>query len=349
MTFTDVWSRHPWVLFAKHKSDVEKIYETWKTETQTFFRTELGIIHFGKGWIRFLITDGGGEYGRKEFEAKLKADGIFHQTTTPDTPESNGIAERINQTLVTKTIAMLYASKHPKSFWTYAMATAAQLIARSPASGIDSEVPYTKLTDRPVDVSLFRPFGCPAYALVHKAHRKGKFSERATKCILIGYPHDKKAYLLMDTTTRRILTSRHVKFDEKGMPPEHMQVDYSDKSKGQWESLLKGGEVEPQVNTAPKRRPVTVTNEDDPNDPPLYRGGGSEMAKPVGDPTPEQTPMTATPRGVSGNQCMPSRIPRQSMGTPIKQERSPAPAPRPTTPKHPPAIKIARIHRGTRQ
>ena len=98
VTFTNIWSRHPWVLFARHKSDVEKKYETWKTETQTFFRTELGIMHFSKGWSCFLITDGGGKYSRKEFEAKLKADRIFYQTTTLDTLESNGITECINQT-----------------------------------------------------------------------------------------------------------------------------------------------------------------------------------------------------------------------------------------------------------
>ena len=68
-------------------------------ETQTFFRIELSIIHFSKGWTHFLITDGGGEYGGKEFEAKLKADGVSHQTTTPDMSESNSIAERIRSCL----------------------------------------------------------------------------------------------------------------------------------------------------------------------------------------------------------------------------------------------------------
>ena len=97
---------------------------------------------------------------------------------------------------------MLTASKLPKTFWKYAMSMAAYLIAQSPVAGIKGEVPYTKLTSRPVDISLFRPFGCPAYALVHKSHRKGKFDKQAMKCILIGYPQGKKTYLLMDTKTK---------------------------------------------------------------------------------------------------------------------------------------------------
>ena len=73
--------------------------------------------------------DRGGEYTGQKFEAQLKTKGTFHQTTAPDTPESNGIGERANQTLVTKSIAMLTASKLPKTFWKYAMSTAAYLIA----------------------------------------------------------------------------------------------------------------------------------------------------------------------------------------------------------------------------
>src|SRR3989442_1080830 len=112
----------------------------------------------------------------------------MHQTTAPDTPKFNSIGEQVNQTLVTKATTMLIVSGLPKSFWTHAMATAVYLISRSPASGIQCEVLYTKLTDRPVDTSLFRPFGCTAYVLVHKVHHKGKFNKCAVKCALIGYP-----------------------------------------------------------------------------------------------------------------------------------------------------------------
>jgi transposase InsO family protein len=216
VTFVDVWSRGIWVLFAKRKSDVEKLYDTWKAEMQVFFKAEIGTLTLGEGWTRFFITDGGREYARKEFKAKLKAQGVVHQTTPPDTPELNGLGERANQMLVTRAITMLADSGLPKSFWTYAMAMSAHLISCSPATGIKGKVPDTKLTNCPVDESLFQPFRCTAYALIHKAHCTSKFNSRATKCVLIGYSPNKKAYLLLDVKTKHIFTSRHVQFNETG-------------------------------------------------------------------------------------------------------------------------------------
>ena len=93
MTFVDLWSRHIWVLFAKRKSDIEHLYQSWKEEVRAFFKVKIDTILFGEGWPRFFITDGGGEYTGLEFEAQLKAEGTFHQMTTPDTPESNGIGK----------------------------------------------------------------------------------------------------------------------------------------------------------------------------------------------------------------------------------------------------------------
>ena len=72
-------------------------------------------------------------------------DGTLHETSAPYTPEQNGLAEKMNQTLSTLANTMLEESKLPKSFWADAMATAAYVTTRSPASGIDGKVPYQVL------------------------------------------------------------------------------------------------------------------------------------------------------------------------------------------------------------
>ena len=148
VTFIDVWSRHIWVLFAKKKSDIEELYEKWKAEMKAFFKVEIGTILFGETWTRFLMTDSSGEFTSDTFEEKLKSKGVFHQTTTPDTLESNGMMEHMNQTLVTKTITGLL-----KTYWAHAMSMATHLITQSPASGVPGEIPYTKLTNRLVDAT----------------------------------------------------------------------------------------------------------------------------------------------------------------------------------------------------
>ena len=50
--------------------------------------------------IKILCTDEGSEYTSKEFEDYLKKNGICHECTVPKTPEQNGVAERMNRTLV---------------------------------------------------------------------------------------------------------------------------------------------------------------------------------------------------------------------------------------------------------
>ena len=273
------------------------------------------------------------------FESKLRAEGIFHQTTAPDTPESNGLGEQANQMLVTKSIAMLTASGLPKSFWKYAMAMATHLIARSPASGIKGEVPYMKLTGRPVDTSLFRPFGCPAYALIHKSHRKGKFDEGAIKSVLIGYPPDKKAYLLMDVKTKCIFTSWHVTFDEKGMAPEDMRIDYSNEPKSQWEALFRGEEAQ-YDDEVERERPSTTTGMsgggflDIDEEPVTVRTVGADLEPTEQIQDERITSAPTTPLKPHPPHSTPSHIPKQTVV--VKKEVEPHQAPPP--PAGPPTL-----------
>ncbi|GKB76717.1 retrovirus-related pol polyprotein from transposon TNT 1-94 [Tanacetum coccineum] len=63
--------------------------------------------------------------------AFFKEEGIEHQTSTPRTPEQNGIVERQNRTLVEAARTILSASKLPLFFWTEAIATACYTQNRS--------------------------------------------------------------------------------------------------------------------------------------------------------------------------------------------------------------------------
>jgi Pol polyprotein, beta-barrel domain/Integrase core domain/GAG-pre-integrase domain len=71
--------------------------------------------------IKVLFTDRGGEYTSTEFEQYLSKQGTMHKMTVHDTPESNGVAERLNRTLVERTRAMLLESNLPKFLWGYAL------------------------------------------------------------------------------------------------------------------------------------------------------------------------------------------------------------------------------------
>ena len=63
-----------------------------------------------------LRTDGGGEYTSARFEEFLKCEGIRHEHTIPRTPEQNGVAERMNRTLVETVRSMLSYSELLQKF-----------------------------------------------------------------------------------------------------------------------------------------------------------------------------------------------------------------------------------------
>ena len=54
-----------------------------------------------------LRIDNGGEFCKKEFEEFCKNFGITREKTTPYTPQQNGIAKRMNMTLLERQEAYL--------------------------------------------------------------------------------------------------------------------------------------------------------------------------------------------------------------------------------------------------
>jgi len=69
----------------------------------------------GRLWLRqklkVLCTDSGGEYTSNKFKEFLKRERVVHECTVPKTPEQNGVAERLNRTLVETVHSMLIDSK----------------------------------------------------------------------------------------------------------------------------------------------------------------------------------------------------------------------------------------------
>lgn len=68
------------------------------------------------------------------------------------------------------------------------------------------------------DVEHFRIFGSIAYAHVPDQRRK-KLDDKGEKCIFLGVSEPTKAYKLYNPTTKKIVVSRDVVFDEKNFWP----------------------------------------------------------------------------------------------------------------------------------
>ena len=203
VTFIDNKTRYIWVYVIKKKSDVFKCFCEWKTEVEK---------SLGRS-VKTLRTDNGGKYTSTEFEEYLKKEGIRHELTIPKCPEQNGVTERLNRTLVEMVRSMLADSQLPKSFWAEALATATYLRNRSPTIAVKGKTPYEAICGEKPKVRHLRVFGCTAYSHIPKDERQ-KLDAKARKCIFLGYSSNRKGYRLYDQSSRKVIHSRDVKFNE---------------------------------------------------------------------------------------------------------------------------------------
>ncbi len=131
----------------------------------------------------------------------IKACGIQHELTIPKTPEQNGGAERLNQTVMEMIRAMLLGAKLPQSLCAEAISTAAYLRNRSPTSTVEGMTPHQAWYDRKPGVDHLRLFGCTAYTYLPKDER-GKLDSKTKKCTLLGYGSMQKGYRVFDHVTQ---------------------------------------------------------------------------------------------------------------------------------------------------
>ena len=70
-----------------HKSDTLAMFQESHVKVTRESGERIGV----------LKTDGGGEYRSREFAQYLRKHQIEHEVTVPDSPEMNGLAERMSR------------------------------------------------------------------------------------------------------------------------------------------------------------------------------------------------------------------------------------------------------------
>lgn len=107
LTFIDDFSRKIWVYFLKRNNDVFSTFKKWKAliENQTSKK------------IKRLRTNSGLEFCRGQFNELCENEGIVRHRTVRKTSQQNGVAERMNRTLLERARCMLSNTGLPKEFW----------------------------------------------------------------------------------------------------------------------------------------------------------------------------------------------------------------------------------------
>eukprot|EP00731_Ephydatia_muelleri_P016374 Em0009g798a len=225
LSFIDDKTRYVWVYFLLTKGEVYEKFLEWKAMVELATEKRLKAIR----------TDNGGEYTSRKFQEYLKTEGVRHELTIPKNPEQNGVAERINRTLIETARSMLIDYHLPHSFWAEAISTAAYLRNRSPTKAVAEMTPYEAWTGKKPQVNGLRVFGCQAFVHIPKDERK-KLDSKSRRCIFWGYGVTTKGYRLYDPLKKKVCYSRDVIFMEdkyNQLKPEEeaerrVYLEYSD-------------------------------------------------------------------------------------------------------------------------
>lgn len=241
LSIIDDFTRRVWLYVLKDKTETFEKFKEWYVLTQNQVGTNLKVLR----------TDNGLEFLSERFNEFCRLKGIKRHKTVPYTPQQNGLAERMNRTILERVRCMLLGSGLPKKFWGEAATTAVYLINRCPSSALYYKTPMEVWDGKPADYSNLRIFGSLAYAHV----RDGKLEPRAVKCVFLGYPKGVKGYKLwrLDPGGGKCIVSRDVTFDETRMPmlDEKIQAEGPGIEKAQFEVESPGKESETGYQTVP--------------------------------------------------------------------------------------------------
>ncbi|CAI7887201.1 unnamed protein product, partial [Closterium sp. NIES-54] len=169
----------------------------------------------GQGHERYflLVID---DYSRYTTVFPLRSkgevtEGIRQTLTLPASPHQNGIAERhIGMVMDVARTSMIHAAA-PHFLWPFAVQYAAHQINLQPCVSLPETTPTLRWTGKVGDASAFRVWGSRAFVRDTTAD---KLSYRAVPCVFLGFPPDAPGWQFYHPTSRRVLSSHDVTFDE---------------------------------------------------------------------------------------------------------------------------------------
>lgn len=207
VTFTDDYSRMSYVYFLKSKNEVFDKFREYKALVEN---------QSGKK-IKVFRSDNGTEYVNSQFKDYFRESGIQFHPSAPYTPEQNGVAERLNRTLVEKARCMLSQAGLPARLWAEATNTAVYLKNRSPTKVLNGKTPHEVWSGKIQSLKHLRVFGCKVMLHIPK-QKRSKWQSKAREQVFLGYCENTKTYRVCDLKTMNTENSRDVVFYENVFP-----------------------------------------------------------------------------------------------------------------------------------
>uniref|UniRef100_T1J0W8 Endonuclease n=1 Tax=Strigamia maritima TaxID=126957 RepID=T1J0W8_STRMM len=196
-------TRYAWVFPIRNKSDT----------FQTYVKFQKRVERMSGHKIKAVKTDLG-EFMSNEFVKHLESEGVDAQRTNAYSPQMNGIAERVNQSVHDGVRAILDETQLPDQLWAELALMFIYLKNRFLHSGINNQVPYILFRKRDLQLKHLKILGSLAYVHVPTSRRESKHAPRAWKGVVVGYALSTRGYRVWDPSTDDVVESKHVEVDE---------------------------------------------------------------------------------------------------------------------------------------
>ena len=217
--------------------------------------------------------------------------GINVRPTAPYSPSQNGIAERMNRTLVEITRAMIRGQNMPEFLWETAVEHAAYVRNRAYTRTLH-KTPYELWFKKKPDVTNLREFGAPVWVLLQGQKEPRKILSKSTRRAYVGFEDGPKAIKYYNADSRKVLTSRNFRFlsPPKDTPPEEIVVAPDVPREGELRgSTQPPGHKEPRGDVCGSKRKRSEKDEDDVDlDAPRKTRGKRPDYRLMNDPFPDE-------------------------------------------------------------
>ncbi|GKA63877.1 zinc finger, CCHC-type containing protein [Tanacetum coccineum] len=123
------------------------------------------------------------------------------------------VSEREKMKHVDMVRSMMSQTTLPKSFWDYALETAARILNMVPSKKVD-KTPYEIWHGQAPKLSYLRVWGCEAFVKHDTLTKPDKLDPRSYKCIFVGYPKETMGYSFYSPSENKVFVARNAEFFE---------------------------------------------------------------------------------------------------------------------------------------
>ncbi|CAI7765915.1 unnamed protein product [Closterium sp. NIES-54] len=210
----DDYTRYTTVFPLRSKGEVFDVLIPWiravRLQLRERFREDLPVLR--------LHSDRGGDFSSDLLWDFCRGEGIFLSFTLPASPQQNGVAEScIGLVMEVARTSMIHAAA-PHFLWPFAVRYAAHHLNFFPHVSLPETSPTLRWTGKVGDVPVFRVWGSRT---LDRDTSADKLSSHAIPCVFLGFPPDALGRHFYHPTSRRLLPSQDVTFDES-IPLYHL-------------------------------------------------------------------------------------------------------------------------------